>query len=88
MAERRQARDLVIVSRERSELYDLLRRSPSPNVEVRLDQRLGERRTQFAPAPRQRRRRDRRRLNVSNELRRVGWALVPAGERSPDADMA
>jgi hypothetical protein len=72
-------RDLLIVSRERIGLVDQFRQS-APDLEVRVDSRLGERRSASPsePSAECRRRRDRRALDVGSHLRTVGWALVPA----------
>src|SRR5919106_1162910 len=75
--------DLLIVSRERPDLYDVLTRFGRSNLEVRLDQRLGDRRRGMTQpvAPERRRALDRRARNVTVELALLGWAIVPAAQR-------
>ena len=73
---RRFGRTLIIVSRDRMDLWGLVRRSGGPRLDVRLDQRLGERREQFRTVGQERRRADRRRLDVRTDLVRLGWAIV------------
>ena len=74
--------DLLIVSRDRIGLYDVVRRGARGALEVRLDQRLGDRRARFDPVRDERRRRhDRRTRDINNDLRRLGWTLVAAADR-------
>jgi len=71
---------LYIVSRERSDLYDLLQRSFAdvPWVRVILDRRFGERRAPRGATEEERRRSERRQRDVSRALDSLGWALVRA----------
>lgn len=76
---------LFVVARERSDLYEHLRRAfaDTPAVEIILDRRRGERRQLQTPPPVERRQRERRQRDVSSDVRYLGWALVrlrqPAG---------
>src|SRR5204862_7623618 len=77
--------DLLIISRERIGIYDVMRRfgGSTARVEVRRDLRLEERRrASDAGTPEDRRRRDRRARDVTEQLRADGWAFVAAAERS------
>jgi hypothetical protein len=74
---------LFIVSPERMDLYDALRKAlyNEPDCEVIIDRREGERRGERgadnAPAGKNRRARHRReRLPVDSEVRECGWAVV------------
>jgi len=75
---------LFIVSRERMDLYDTLRRalSEEPDCEVILDRRSGERRSGErrggrAPDGKDRRASHRReRIPVDSEIRECGWTVV------------
>jgi hypothetical protein len=77
-------KDLLIVARQRVAFFDVVQRfDRAADVEIRLDRRRMERRR--APEPgtsEERRRRDRRALDVSEQLRSVGWILIPAAQRS------
>lgn len=73
---------LIIVSRERIGLYDLMRRSNVGRFEIRLDQRLGDRRTRSDRVGHERRHGERRVRDVTEELVRVGWVLVQAADRA------
>jgi hypothetical protein len=78
--DRKAARQLLIVARDRAKLYEYLKRafSGNPTVEVVLDRRAGERRggaQAIARIP-ERRRRERRRTDLTSELRALGWAIV------------
>jgi hypothetical protein len=91
-------RDLIIVSRDRGDVYDLVRRSASVNspkarllkasVEIRFDQRVGERRRASLDPRRHERRQapNRRTRDVTGELARLGWVIVRAAERARRAD--
>jgi hypothetical protein len=78
-------RHLIIVAPDRIAFRDLADHLP-PGYEVHIDRRWGERRR---GEPRshavERRRGDRRRHDVSEELRREGWALIPAEQREGPA---
>jgi hypothetical protein len=77
---------LFIVSRERMDLYDALRKAlyNEADCEVIIDRRSGERerregerRTERGPEGRERRaNRRRERIPVDNEIRECGWAVV------------
>ncbi len=80
---------LFIVARDKRDLYDHLTRAFARHeaVEVLLDRRSGERRQRQADAPvLERRRADRRRNAVDEQIRTFGWALVlvdtPAQKRA------
>jgi hypothetical protein len=77
--ERRVARQLLIVARNRTKLYEYVQRAFAGNetVQVMLDRRVAERRQRGASAGPERRQRDRRgRFDVDNLLRALGWAIV------------
>ena len=76
--------DLLIIASARTDFFDVLRHIPgTTSVEVHLDRRRGQRRTAQGPSPgEERRQRDRRTLDVSEQLRVVGWAFIPAAERN------
>ena len=77
--------DLLIIASARVHFFDVVRRFPeSVSLEVRLDRRHGQRRRSTDPAAAgdERRRRDRRTRDISDQLRTVGWAFVPASERN------
>jgi len=73
--------DLLIVARQRPDFYDAALQFRAPHVEVRLDTRTGERRQAASDASEERRRGDRRALDVREQLRTIGWVLVPAADR-------
>jgi hypothetical protein len=78
-----QRRDLVVIGRERSGLYDLVQRlGELSGVEVRVDSRWKERRQTREARAEERRRGDRRVLDVDDQLRKDGWVFVPAADRS------
>ena len=80
-----QNRDLLVIDRERVGIYDVVQRfgDSAPRVEIRLDlRRRDRRRVPHGPPTEERRRRDRRALDVSDQLRTDGWAFVPAVHRS------
>lgn len=77
--ERRVARQLLIVARNRTKLYEYARRAFAGNetVQVMLDRRVAERRQRGASTGPERRQGDRRgRFDVDNLLRALGWAIV------------
>ena len=78
-------RDLVIIAPDRATSSDVERifGAPEGSFEIRFDRRRGERRQPDRPpaSDERRQRRDRRRLNVSERLRMVGWVLVFAEQR-------
>jgi predicted amidophosphoribosyltransferase len=70
---------LIIVARERRDLYDYLRRAfaREPAVLVMLERRISERRKAAAERPLERRRKDRRhRPEIDADLRRFGFAVA------------
>jgi hypothetical protein len=77
--------DLLIIASTRVDFFNVVQRFPgSASLEVRLDRRREQRRRSTAPpaaSDDERRRRDRRVRAISDELRTVGWAFVPASER-------
>jgi hypothetical protein len=78
--------DLIIIAPDRVPLRDLVDRFPdlTARYEIRLDRRWRERRS-VAPESQgeERRRHDRRQLDISERLRKDGWVLIPAAQRSP-----
>jgi hypothetical protein len=76
------ARLLIVVSRNEHDLYRNLRQDFArvPRVEVLVDRRAGERRVESVPVPADRRRRERRRLDIRSRLTLLGWEIV----RLPD----
>jgi hypothetical protein len=73
------ARYLVLVARDREDLFNYLRRqfAGEVGVEVRYERRTGERRRGERIAPLDRRRKDRRaKPPLDAELRRYGFAIV------------
>jgi len=80
-------RDLYIVSTERTELYELLKRglADHDNVEVILDRRRGARAEPSASARDERRRAERSYYDEAQLLRTVGVVLVPRDRRRPRA---
>jgi len=73
-------RQLIIVARDREQLYERLKRAFAGNASVRvvLDQRVAERRERSGSYPGERRRGDRRSpLMLDELLRSTGWAVVP-----------
>jgi hypothetical protein len=79
-------RHLIIVGAGRVKLYDHLRRAFAGNgtVQVLLDRRVGERRRSAQSRAPERRQGDRRITPaIADQLRALGWAVVPAGGRRP-----
>lgn len=76
-------RYLVIVSRERPDLYEELSRrfADDPTARVFYDRRAGDRRQRDAPAPTERRRTDRRQatMQVTAGLWLAGYVIVRVG---------
>lgn len=71
-------RHLLIVARNREQLYGQLKEAFSGNesVQVIVDRRAGERRQRPIPTGMDRRQAERRRRNVEEQLKTIGWALV------------
>jgi hypothetical protein len=70
---------LMIVARDRPDLYDRLRQEFNNDraVAVVLDRRFGERRREIVEAATlEQRQRDRRRRDVDDGLQRLGWATA------------
>jgi len=75
------ARYLLIVARQERQLYEDLARAFAGHggVEVLLDRRVSDRRQRPTDAPvLERRRAERRRQAIDEQLRAFGWALAPA----------
>ena len=73
------ARSLILVARDRRDLFEYLQQKflTDVGIEVRYEQRGGERRQQKVVKPLERRRRDRRaKPPLHAELRRFGFAIV------------
>ena len=75
--------DLLIIADPRADFFEIVQRfRTGASIEVRLDRRRGERRretdSQVAP---ERRTSERRKRDVSEQLRTVGWVFIPASER-------
>ena len=72
---------LLVVARQQRQFYDAIRRAFADHkaVKVILDQRVSERRQGKGTALPDRRRGDRRRTSpaVEEQLRTLGWSLVP-----------
>jgi len=73
-------RDLLIVSTNRQDIYELLKQDLGDRFEVILDRRRGERRSRASTTTENRRRGERRSSDESNLLKIVGVIRVPAGE--------
>ncbi len=75
--------DLLIVARDRIAIHDVVHHlGERAGVEIRLDGRRRERRSaRPASTDEERRRSDRRALDVSEQLRTVGWAFISAAAR-------
>jgi hypothetical protein len=80
----RRARDLLVIARERSGLYDAVQRlSDFSGVEIRIDGRRTERRRPPRASPsEERRQRERRAFEVSDQLGTDGWVFITAADRS------
>jgi hypothetical protein len=81
--------DLLVVARDRVGIDDVLQHlgDAAANIEIRLDCRRGERRGErrrVSPSQGglERRRADRRALDVNDQLQMEGWAFIPAIHRS------
>jgi hypothetical protein len=76
-------RDLIVIARSRVAMSDLLERFPdlTTRYEVQFERRWHERRSATASAREDRRRADRRRFDVSTQLRGEGWVIIPAASR-------
>jgi len=80
-------RVLYIVSRDKPELYEQLRRDMEmATVELSFDRRRGERRQRAEIMGGERRAADRRQHHVDDELARLGWARVQIESAGPDAE--
>jgi hypothetical protein len=72
------ARRLIIVARGEDDLFDSIRRDTYGDESVRVitDRRIRERRQADIPHAPERRRADRRRIDIEEALRIAGWAEV------------
>ncbi len=71
------ARLLLIVSRTEPALYTCLEHVfDSGTADVILDRRVGDRRWRQEPVAIERRQRDRRQHDITEDLKTFGWALV------------
>src|SRR3989475_13151510 len=81
------ARLLVVTARTDLARYAYLRLvMDSTTVGVVLDRRMGERRWRRKRVAAERRRLDRRHLDLTEDLRRSGWAMVRRSGRSGGSD--
>ena len=71
---------LMIVARDRTELYERLRKEFANDraVAVVLDRRFGQRRRATLAVTAEQRRVERRRRHVEDDLRSLGWATARA----------
>ena len=79
-------RQLVIVARNRGQLYEYLERAFAGNETIRvfLDRRVVERRAHSGPYAVERRHGDRRLPGkIGGFLRAIGWVIVPLGVPEP-----
>jgi hypothetical protein len=69
---------LMIVARDRPDLYDRLRQEFNGDraVSVVLDRRFGERRRDAVEATAEQRSAERRRRDIEDGLQRLGWATA------------
>ena len=76
-------RDLMIIARSRVAMSDLLAKFPdmTTRYEMHFERRWHDRRSADVLSGQDSRRRERRRLNVSEQLRKDGWVIIPAADR-------
>lgn len=69
---------LMIVARERADLYERLSREFANDhaIAVVLDRRYGQRRRACAAATPEQRHAERRQRDIDDDLRRLGWATT------------
>lgn len=69
---------LMIVARDRADLYERLRQEFANDraVAVMLDRRFGQRRRAAVTVTAEQRRAERRRRDIEDDLRRLGWATT------------
>lgn len=69
---------LMIVARDRADLYERLRQEFANDraVAIVLDRRYGQRRQASMAVTPEQRRAERRRRDIENDLRRLGWATA------------
>ena len=69
---------LMIVARDRTDLYERLRKEFANEraVAVMLDRRLGQRRRATLTVTEEQRRAERRRRDIDDDLCRLGWATA------------
>jgi len=72
---------LMIMARDRTELYERLRQEFANDraVAVVLDRRFGQRRRAALAVTAEQRRAERRRRDIDDDLRILGWATARAG---------
>ena len=82
------ALDLIVIVPEVMAFEDIVQRidEVGGHAEIILDRRRVERRRAASASPDERRRGDRRTLDVGEPLRAVGWALVPGEQRPASRD--
>ena len=79
------ANDLLILASPYADFFRIVHGFADPTtVEARLDRRHGQqrRRSVDRATTHERRRRDRRSRDITDQLHTIGWALVPAAERN------
>jgi hypothetical protein len=81
------AQRLVVISRDRADQFERFSGASvhGTNVQVIADRRGTERRQRNMPASIEQRRGDRRRLDIDNYLRQVGWVEVAAAPKAREA---
>jgi hypothetical protein len=82
-----QERSLVIIAPARAAFREVEALIGESNFEVYLDRRRGDRRhvrlgLAGGGADRRRRQTDRRAFDISDRLQTMGWALIPADQRT------
>ena len=81
------ALDLVIIVPELVASQEIVQRLEEigGHAEIVVDRRRGERRHPGSTTSADRRRSDRRTLDMSESLQAAGWARIPADQRPPEA---
>ena len=79
------ALDLVVVAPELIAFQDIMEhiQGIGGHAEILLDRRRAERRQYASDASEERRRGERRTLDISTALQALGWAHIPADQRPP-----
>jgi hypothetical protein len=82
------ALDLIVIAPELVAFQDIVQRIDEigGHAEILLDRRRAERRHSASTTPEERRRGDRRTLDIGEPLRAAGWALIPGDQRPPSRD--